>query len=174
MSIQDRQGNYQKYNSDGTTPTTIVGSLTEDGLSLAGSGDNALFNETSWDRQRGNTAGTLLASSTRTTTTYTPTQTNYNAKGVLVALNVTTASGTGGLQVALYGKEFLTGNNIPLNTLPTAITATGIYHFLLYPGTSGGRLTQVTSLPIPRQWLVGVDHADASNYTYSLSYSLIL
>ena len=27
MSIQDRQGNYQKYNSDGSTPTTIVGSL---------------------------------------------------------------------------------------------------------------------------------------------------
>ena len=27
MSIQDRQGNYQKYNSDGSTPVTVVGSL---------------------------------------------------------------------------------------------------------------------------------------------------
>ena len=30
MSIQDRQGNYQKYNSDGSTPTTIVGSLAKE------------------------------------------------------------------------------------------------------------------------------------------------
>jgi len=28
MSIQDRQGNYQKYNSDGSTPVMVVGSLT--------------------------------------------------------------------------------------------------------------------------------------------------
>ena len=27
MSIQDRQGNYQKYNTDGTTPVSITGSL---------------------------------------------------------------------------------------------------------------------------------------------------
>jgi len=27
MSIQDRQGNYQKYNSDGSTPVVVVGSL---------------------------------------------------------------------------------------------------------------------------------------------------
>jgi hypothetical protein len=27
MSIQDRQGNYQKYNSDGSTPVQLVGSL---------------------------------------------------------------------------------------------------------------------------------------------------
>jgi len=27
MSIQDRQGNYQKYNSDGSTPVMVVGSL---------------------------------------------------------------------------------------------------------------------------------------------------
>ena len=29
MSIQDRQGNYQKYNTDGTTPVSITGSLTK-------------------------------------------------------------------------------------------------------------------------------------------------
>jgi len=27
MSIQDRQGNYQKYNDDGSTPVVVVGSL---------------------------------------------------------------------------------------------------------------------------------------------------
>ena len=27
MSIQDKQGNYQKYNSDGSTPVVVVGSL---------------------------------------------------------------------------------------------------------------------------------------------------
>ena len=29
MSIQDRQGNYQKYNSDGSTPVMVVGSLAQ-------------------------------------------------------------------------------------------------------------------------------------------------
>ena len=33
MSIQDRQGNYQKYNSDGSTPVVVVGSLAKEPFS---------------------------------------------------------------------------------------------------------------------------------------------
>ena len=30
MSVQDRHGNYQKYNEDGSTPVQVVGSLAKD------------------------------------------------------------------------------------------------------------------------------------------------
>ena len=46
MSIQDRQGNYQKYNSDGSTPVVVVGSLAKllDGVSTTGAGTPVAVN----------------------------------------------------------------------------------------------------------------------------------
>lgn len=122
----------------------------------------------------GNTQGTLLASAARTASTFTATQVNYNARGVLISLNVTAASGTGGLQVVVCGIDPVTGMTINTNSVPTAVTATGEYSYLIYPGTSGGRITQVTSLVLPRTWNAMVAANDSSSYTYSLGYSLIL
>jgi hypothetical protein len=134
------------------------------------------FNGSNWDRWRGNTEGTILASAARTATTTSPVQTNHNAKGVMVFLRVSIASGTGGLQLKIQGRDPVTNVGLDLNILPTSITAAGWYIFEIYPGVNGTStyVTQVTSGILPRSWQVLVTHIDGSSYTYSVGYSLIL
>lgn len=138
-----------------------------------------LYNGTSWDRVRNNTQGTLFASAARTATVSSPTQTNYNARGVQVIVNVTAVSGTGGLIVSIRGIDPISGSYYRLNVDPATITATGLYVYELYPGSttamSGAlpNVTQRSSGVLPRTWYGSVFANDSSSYTYSVSYSLI-
>jgi hypothetical protein len=135
------------------------------------------FNGASWDRQRNNVEGTLLASAARTATTSTATQINYNARGVILFLRITAASGTGGLQPRLFLVDALTDGQIAVIAAPTARTTTGSAAYVFYPGSTAAAfvdLTQNVSLPLPRSWAVTVIHGDASSYTYSLGFSYIL
>lgn len=127
----------------------------------------------------GNRGGTLLASAGRSAYTSAPLQTNYNGKGILIMLDVTAASGTGGLKIFLIGISG--GTNVTLApAMPTApITAVGRYGFVVMPGI-GAAPTGVTNAVvghfntgIPLSWFVDISVADASNYTYSLSYSYL-
>jgi hypothetical protein len=131
---------------------------------------------TTWDRWRNNTEGTLLASAARTLATKSAIQTNFNAKGVQFILDVTGASGTGGLRVYFGAIDPVTGKEIYLNPDHAFITATGIRVFELYPGASGSgfSVTQRVSGSLPRKWFAYVYHGDATSYTYSVGYSLIL
>lgn len=138
-------------------------------------GSLPLYNGTTYDAMRNNVEGTLLASAARTSTTASPQQTNHNAKGVMVTLNVTAASGAGGLTLYVRAINPVTGvSSGGLNNAPTAVTANGIYRYIVYPGASGGSVTQATSLPLPRVWDININHGDSSSYTYSVSYQLIL
>jgi hypothetical protein len=131
-----------------------------------------LYNGATYDRQRGNTEGTLLASAARTTNTTSPSQTNYNARGVAIVLTVTVASGTGGLQAWIVGSDGAAG--FSLTSLPTTVTTTGTWSYGLYPGVTGTTPMLWTSGALPRTWEARVTHGDASSYTYSLRYALIL
>jgi hypothetical protein len=135
-----------------------------------------LYNGATYDLQRGNTQGTLLASAARTSSTSSPDQTNHNAKGVVLILNVTAVSGTGGLVVRFYGKDPVSGGSYQLSADPPAITAAGVYAFELYPAISSatGSIKQAISSILPRTWMAQVATVDATSYTYSLSNSLIL
>jgi hypothetical protein len=135
-----------------------------------------LFNGTYYDRQRGNTEGTLLASAARTASVSSPIMENHNARGVALVLNVTVASGTGGLTVYIVARETATVTTFVLNATPTAVTAVSKSIYMLYPGIAAGvgEVTQATSSVLPRGWYALVNHADGSSYTYSLAYSLIV
>lgn len=138
------------------------------------------YNGATWDMQRGNTEGTLLASAARTATTVSAVQTNHNARGVLIHLNITEASGLGGLRVHIESVDPVSGGFAWLNPNPTAITATGLYLYEVSPGGStagaagAGIVNQRTAGSVPRFWRVNVEHGDVTSYTYSLGYSLIL
>lgn len=132
-----------------------------------------LFNGATNDKQRGNTQGTLLASAARTAAATSAAQTNYNARGVVLILSVTAASGTGGLQVRFDFLDPISGNALGITALPTAVTATGTYSYVIYPGASSGG-TQNTSNVCPRSWQARVAVGDASSYTYSLAYAYVL
>jgi hypothetical protein len=128
-------------------------------------------------RWRNNTEGVLLASAARTATTTASGPTNHNARGVVVFLNVTAASGTGGLQVTLRAVDPVSGASFQLNATPAAVVATGQYAYELYPGASGaaaGSVQQRTAAALPRRFELTVVHGDASSYTYSAGYALVV
>lgn len=129
------------------------------------------YNGSTWDLQRGNTEGTLLASATRTATTTTPDQTNYNARGVLVFFNITAVSGTGGLTLSIQWKDPVSGTTYSNLLVGSALTTAGARIYQVYPAASGG--TASTGAALPRTWRVSVAHGDASNYTYSVGYAYV-
>jgi hypothetical protein len=172
--------------------------VTTPGIGLAGAVDNTYSAQTSLsvtgtanvpaaammalnggnlDRWRNNTDLTLLASAARAAATASPDQVNYNGRGVRVVLSVTAASGTGGLQVQMQGKDSISLNYYQINASPTAVTATGTYVYDLYPATlaaAANGITQVTQALLPRSWRVNVAAGDSSSYSYSVSAVTIL
>jgi hypothetical protein len=145
-------------------------------LALIAGANQLVFNGLGLDRVRNNTQGTLLASQARTGTTSTPIQTNYNARGVIVTLNITVASGTGGLQVGVQGIDPASNALYAMHSLYTAKTSTGMNQYIIYPAVpaSVGNFTQAIPAALPRAWQVTVYAGDATTYTYSLGYALIL
>jgi hypothetical protein len=136
------------------------------------------FNGTTWERVRNNTEGTLLASAARTGTTSSATQTNHNARGVVIAINITNAgAGTGTLAPALRLIDPISGTGGQINVATaTTAAATGLSFWIVYPGISTltGSTKAVSSVPLARSWLLTVVHSDASTITYSAAYMYIV
>jgi len=127
-----------------------------------------------------NRAGVVsLASAARTATTSGANINIDTAKGIILYLNVTGASGTGGLHMGILG-VFPDMTSVQTTTYQmTALTATGRSMMIVYPGggalcTPSGRVTgadyQLRIPPVIRPYVL---HDDASSYTYSLEYQLL-
>ena len=111
---------------------------------------------------------------TRTATWTSPTYESKTEAGILVALDVTAASGTGGLTLRINAHDLAGSTVVPLNTAPTAVTAIGTTSYALYPfGAISGAVTQSTSGYLPRMFSISVTAGDSSSYTYSLGYCLL-
>lgn len=132
-----------------------------------------LFNGTNWDRQRNNQDG-LTAGITAAGVTTTQTgadQTNYNARGVLVVLDMTVV-GTGSVTIAIQGKDTVSGKYYALLTGAVVSTnSTNLYQ--LYPGVTVAANAAVSS-PLPRTWRIVVTANNANATTYTVGASLIL
>lgn len=122
----------------------------------------------------GASSTTVLASAARTATNQSTEQSNLNGRTLLVYLDVTVASGTGGLQLTLQGKVAATAGWKTLTPAPTAVLTTGTFLYIFGPG--GGANSQASLTPpnisIPAEWRINVTHGDGSSYTYSVSASL--
>ena len=119
---------------------------------------------------------TLLTSAARTANTSTATQTNPSNRGVILILNVTAASGTGGLQPQIRFLDLVGGSKIVWG-IPLAVTATGTYVYVHYPGANTAQSASVhyaVSMPLSQFWSVTVTHKDSSSYTYSLTAYLLV
>lgn len=134
-------------------------------------GYNPVTNQ--WERWRNNNEGTALVSALRTITTTSANITNYNARGIIIFLSVTAASGTGGLVTTIRGVDPISGGGSALHANPAAVITTGLFMYVLYPGvnTGGSGGFQGT---LPRTFNIRVTPGDATNYTYSVGYSLIV
>lgn len=134
-----------------------------------------LYNGTTWDRQRNNEDVVLLASAVRAANTASAIQTNHNARGVVLLLDVTAnAGGAETLSVVLQTRS-------PLTTIQTSLVVSPAEAFggvagsrliMLYPGVLDADLSNApdigASLALPRTWIATVVHSAAGNWTYSL------
>jgi hypothetical protein len=119
--------------------------------------------------------GTWLASATRSATVDCPDMDTPGYRGVLVSLNVTAASGTGGLRVQLFWRDPASGVAQQLNNNNAPIAATGQNVHLFYPAAcdAGVGIYVRWNTVLPRTWFARIQHGDGSNYTYSVGYALI-
>jgi len=118
------------------------------------------FNGTSWDRWRSNIEVTVLPSATRTASGNSSLQTNYNAKGVILIINITAVSGTfaagEGLRIIIRGRDPASGVNVWLaytDFFTSAVTRT----LLAYPGATdvqGIGALYANDVPLSRTWHV--------------------
>ena len=113
----------------------------------------------------------LLPSAARTATTACAQQTDRTQQVVRLYLNVTVASGTGGLQPQIRGYDRISGGAVALTTGGAAVTATGLYVYeMTYtPNAAAGNVKESVGRFLPVLWDVNVVHGDGSSYTYSLS-----
>jgi hypothetical protein len=130
-----------------------------------------LYNGATPDRQRGNTTGTLLASQARTANDVSPTQTNHNARGVRVYIDVTAKGAAPSITATIQEIDPLSSNIVNVIT-SSAITAIGTYVVTTYPGTTNA--VNKASDALPRSWRVAMTHGNGDSITYSVSYCLIV
>lgn len=120
---------------------------------------------------------TLLTSAARTATVASAAQTNYSNRGVILTVNVTAASGTGGLNMQLQVQDAVSGNWFTYTAYgsTTKLTAIGTYAFVSYPAASGGTWSNsgAGSAPLPQMWRLNVAVGDSSSYTYSVSAQVV-
>jgi len=170
---------------DGTDRANIT-TINTDGL---GTARNALdiagfkhgFNESTWDRWRNNAEVTVLASATRTASGVSSNQTNYNARGVIVWVNVTAVSGTfaagEGLFIAVSGRDPVSGVFSWVAPRIGPYTTTGFHKIVIYPGATdtGGQFTTENDIPLPRTWRVSYTITGTNpSFTFSVGASYIV
>lgn len=132
-----------------------------------------LSNGSTFDLEQNNTEGTLLASAARTATVASADQTNYNARGVRVFINVTATSATPSITITIQEKDPISGNYID-KLVSAAITTTGQKTTLvMYPGVTAAANVAISE-PLGRTWRINATHSDADSITYSVAYGYIL
>jgi len=185
----DSQGNVRSAIWVGNSGSAVSG------ITAAGSADTTQNNLTAlavvpynlayddvaaqWNRLRNNTLVSLLASTGRTGTTVTATQTNFNARGLVLALNVTVNPGgaqtlTLSLQAVINGVSY----NINLGVANAFAGGAGSSILVFYPGAAtawtGGTEHLTFQAPVPRAWTATVTHSAAGSWTYTLDAAYIV
>lgn len=143
-------------------------------FSLAALAYGMLFNNATYDRQRSNFAATILASAARTATNNTD-ATNYNARTLVVTLNITAAPNTAStLTLAIRRKESISSNYVAVLTAAAitgsvvtgAVPVTNQYTVALGVTVAAN---VSASEALARTMNVLVTHSNGDSWTYSIS-----
>lgn len=137
-----------------------------------------LWNEATYDRRRGNTQATAIASGAYTSTQSSADIISYNARGVWVFFNGTTGGGGAGVIIRISAKDPVSSNYFLIATA-TTFASVGKRGSVIYPGVVGslGGSTDIIDhigSVIPRTFRIQVVHLDSTSWTYSVGYSLIV
>lgn len=132
----------------------------------------SLYNESNWDRQRNNTDNiAIFASAAHTTTQTSADQTNYNARGVVVVLDMTVV-GTGSVTLEIDGKDPVSGKYYAILTGAT-VTSNSTNVYTVYPSNTVTANVSASTV-LPRTWRVKVTANNANSATYSVGAMLVL
>lgn len=115
-----------------------------------------------------------LPSAARTASVQSSDQVGLYVTGIEVTCNVTAASGTGGLQVQIQGKDPVSGAYYLIATT-TANTSTGLIRNLIGANVFNVAATTTSvnlNTYVPFTWRLQVLAGDSSSYTYSCSYTM--
>jgi hypothetical protein len=131
-----------------------------------------LYNNTTWDRQRGNVdTAALIAAAGATTSQTGADQTNYNGRGIQVVLDMTTV-GTGSVTLTIQGKDAASGKYYTL-LAGAAVTTNSTNVYTVYPGAPTTANVSA-SVPLPRVWRVITTANNANATTYTVGASVLL
>lgn len=128
------------------------------------------------------TSRQLLPSAQRTATTGSAIQQDtVGALALRCYLNVTDASGDGGLTVVIAGLDPVSGNPVSLSAGGVPIVAAGTYVYEMTPFVSqdsfgnviAGNIMESVARAVPYRWTATVVHADDSAYVYSLGVEIL-
>lgn len=164
--------------SDGTAVLNTYGGGS-DGVSTSQNvigvwAEQILFNGATFDRARATTAVTALASAARTATINSSDIINYNHRGLLLVVDVSSA-GTGSITPSIQIKDSVSGNYRTIWTAAAALTANGTAAYMLYPGAASAALyTEAIQAVVGRTFRVVATHNNANSITYSASVDLVL
>ena len=130
-----------------------------------------LYNGSTFDRVRTNVDQTVGITASGVTTTQTGAdQTNYNGRGAVVVLDMTTV-GTGSVTLSVQGKDVASGKYYTIITGAAVVTnSTNVYR--IYPGLTAVANTTVSDI-LPRTWRVVVTANNANATTYTVGASVI-
>lgn len=132
------------------------------------------FNGVQWDHDFSRFQISLIGSGARTTAQNFMLLDSFNMPSMMLILNVTAVSGTGGLTLKVYQWDPASDARYLVWVATLAVTATGTYIYQFYPGAiagsipNGGMIKEKADLVLMHYFDVGVAVGDASSYTYSL------
>lgn len=159
----------------------ITGALSADGITTAVTALETgslelLFNEATWDRKRGNTNITILASAARIVTTNSADLTNYNHRGVRLFLDITAISGASAtLDVKVQTKDSVSSGYFDLPGAAFAQKSTVTSDDLtIYPGIAETANETVSDV-LGRTWrIVATIAGTTPSVTFSVGAQMIL
>lgn len=132
------------------------------------------YNGSTLERTRGNTNLTVLASSARTETINSSDFTNYNARGLILTIDVTAIVDTPEIIVKIQGKCPVSNKYYDILTAsPISDVTDPIVVLRVYPGLEASA-NLVANNTLPKTFRVRVEHDDTDSITYSVGASLIL
>lgn len=131
-----------------------------------------LHNNNNFDRQKNNFESTVYASAARTTAQTGTDQTNFNARGIRLTIDITAVAGAPSLTFTVQGKSTL-ANKYTNILVSTALTSVGTTTLQIYPGMLAAANLKADEL-LPRLWRVNVAVGTADSVTYSVDANYIL
>ena len=183
-TLSDGQRGDIQQDSRGGVIAVIKGSGTSNAAAVGSSADASsnqqalyvasrpeLYNGSTFDRVRTNVDQTVGITASGVTTTQTGAdQTNYNGRGAVVVLDMTTV-GTGSVTLSVQGKDVASGKYYTIITGAAVVTnSTNVYR--IYPGLTAVANTTVSDI-LPRTWRVVVTANNANATTYTVGASVI-